>query len=130
MKILALKTDQPETQIVLLDDYKIIDQEVWMADRSLAVSLNARIKILLDRNSLKLDSINGLIFFKGPGSFTGLRIGVTVLNTLVYSLKIPIVGQIDADWIENGVKDLLNGQNDQTVLPFYGSEAHITQAKK
>ncbi len=130
MKILAIRTDQPESQLFLLNDSGVIDQEIWLADRTLAVSLNNKIKELLDRNNLKLKDLNGLIFYKGPGSFTGLRIGVSVINTLAYALDIPIVGKMGQDWLNDGIKSLLDKINEQTISPFYGSEVYITKAKK
>ena len=45
---------------------------------------------LLEKNRLSLNDLNEIIVVNGPGSFTGIRIGVTVAKTLSYSLNIPI----------------------------------------
>ncbi len=48
---------------------------------------------LLKENKLKLSEIRGIKVNTGPGSFTGLRIGVSVANALGFSLKIPVNGK-------------------------------------
>ncbi len=74
--------------------------------------------------------VSGIIVFEGPGSFTGLRIGITVANTLAYGQGVPIVGAQGEDWIAKGLAQLAAGHNDTQVLPHYGAEAHITKPKK
>ncbi|MEN9407713.1 MAG: hypothetical protein RLZZ455_929 [Candidatus Parcubacteria bacterium] len=45
---------------------------------------------LLKKNNLALSDISEIIVRKGPGSYTGLRVGASVANTLAYLLNIPI----------------------------------------
>jgi tRNA threonylcarbamoyl adenosine modification protein YeaZ len=40
----------------------------------------------------KLEELTGIIVIKGPGSFTALRVGISVANTLAHQLNIPILG--------------------------------------
>lgn len=48
---------------------------------------------ILKTNKLKLQDLSGIEVETGPGSFTGLRVGVSVANALGYSLGIPVNGK-------------------------------------
>ena len=47
---------------------------------------------LFEEASLKISNLQGIALSLGPGSFTGLRIGVSTVKGLAYALKIPVVG--------------------------------------
>lgn len=130
MKILTIRTDKPEAELGLYDGQNQIDYEVWQADRDLSLTILSKIKELMTKNKLEFQSLEGIVGFKGPGSFTGLRIGLTVANTLAYGLKIPVVGSDTEQWLEDGIERLLSGENEKVVLPGYGREPHITKPKK
>jgi len=129
MIILALRTDRPSSELFLLNGTKQIDKTVWLADRQLAETIHKQILKLLKKNKLDLAKLEGLVCFKGPGSFTGLRIGLSVANALAYSLKIPISTAKTDDWQSIGVKKLIDGVNEKIALPYYGSDPYTTSPK-
>ncbi len=129
MIILTLRTDKPESEIGLYDDRAQLAYEVWPAHRQLAETLHIKINTMLDAVDKSLHDINGIVVFQGPGSFTGLRIGLATANALAYGIGCPIVAT-QADWIRSGIKRLLAGENDTVALPEYGAAVHITQQKK
>lgn len=98
----------------------------WEAGRTLARGLLG----FLQEKTGDLRKITGIGVMKGPGSFTGLRIGLTVANTLADSLSVPIVGVSGDDWQDVALERLQSGENERIILPTYGSEAHITRQKK
>lgn len=127
--ILLLDTSTPLCRLTLIDgDWRYDDE--WQADRQLAKGLLAYLRDQLEKNDKTWSDISGIGVFSGPGSFTGLRIGLTVLNTLAGAEAIPIVGTNGENWQNHARERLGNGENDQIVLPFYGSEAHITKPRK
>lgn len=127
--ILLLDTSTPKCHLLFVDgDWRY--ETTWQADRELAKGLLAFLQSQLEGQGKKWQNLTGLGAFKGPGSFTGLRIGITVLNTVSYAQGIPIVGEMGDDWQEKAVKRLLAGESDQVVLPEYGGEANITQPRK
>jgi tRNA threonylcarbamoyladenosine biosynthesis protein TsaB len=130
MLILTIRTDNPEAEVGLFDGNNHIFYTKWMAHYQLAETIHKRIQKLIDDNSTTLSQLQGIVVYKGPGSFTGLRIGLSVANTLADSLKIPIVGTNRNYWIKTGISWITNGQNDKLVMPEYGSEPHITSPKK
>lgn len=128
MLILTIRTDKPEAELGLFDGQTKLTYEVWHAHRALAETLHGKIRDLLSSQSKSLGDIEGIVVFKGPGSFTGLRIGITVANALAESYRLPIVGAQNA-WIEDGIARLQNGESDQLVLPEYGAPVHITKPR-
>lgn len=129
MTILTIRTDKPDAEIGLYDEGGQVDYDIWQAHRQLAETLHGRIDQLLTRNSLTLQDLTGIVCYSGPGSFTGLRIGLTVANAFAGSLSIPISGQTGEDWIAVGLKALADGQGSVACLPEYGADVHITTPK-
>jgi len=130
MLILTIRSDNPEAEIGIYKDTLQLDYVTWQADRQLAETIHIRLKSLLDAQSIALSDAQAVVVFKGPGSFTGLRIGISVANALAEALKIPIVGTNGTDWIAHGIQLLGGGENEQIVLPEYGSPPHITKPRK
>jgi|SRR6266511_932500 len=130
MLILTIRTDKPEAEIGLFDDQTKQAYETWQAHRELSVTLHHKLIDLLQGQDKTLADIEGIVGFAGPGSFTGLRIGLTVANTLAYALHRPIVASNGEQWIERGIARLLSGEEQSIALPEYGADAHITLQKK
>ena len=128
---LAIKTDAEISEYYLLSkDGVAVDDLKWESGRGLADGILGKLEEFLNKNSKSWDEIKGVIVFRGPGSFTGLRIGITVANTVAYAKKIPIVGEMDEEWIDSGRLRLNEGKNDKQVIPEYGSEPNITKSVK
>ncbi len=130
MIILTIRTDKPESEIGLFDNEKELAYEAWQAHRQLAETLHKRIEALITSQKIEWNTIEGVVVFQGPGSFTGLRIGISVANALAYSNKLPIVGAEGENWQQEGIKKLMSGMSDNIVMPHYGAEANITAPKK
>lgn len=130
MTILTIRTDKPEAEVGLFSDDEQLDYTAWRAHRELSDTIHIEIKELLESHGKDWSDIEGVVVYKGPGSFTGLRIGVSVANALARSLSISIVGEEGEKWHEHGVRRLASKDNDIQVLPNYGSDPHITQPKK
>lgn len=127
--ILAIRTDKPEAELYLLEDSKIVNKIIWQAHRELADTLLSKIEELMNKSSVSLGELTGIIVFTGEGSFTGLRIGTTVANTLAYSLNIPIVSGEGSKWQELASKEITNVKPGVFIVPKYSSEPNITMPK-
>ena len=127
---LFLNTSTPVTELILLDNNEKRHHVQWESGRSLSRDLLSFLQDNLAKLNEDFSTLDGLGVYQGPGSFTGLRIGITVSNTLADSLGIPIVGVTGKDWLNEAIEKLNDGQNDKIVLPFYGAEANITTPRK
>jgi len=130
MKILAIRTDKPEAELYIYDDDHKVSEVQWQAHLKLAETLNTKIQEILNKSSISYEDLDGIAVFKGPGSFTGLRIGMSVANALAYSQKIPITAASGAEWLSEAIVSLQNGHSDGIALPEYGAPARVTKPKK
>jgi tRNA threonylcarbamoyladenosine biosynthesis protein TsaB len=130
MYILTLRTDNPTAEIGIYNDEKQIALEQWQAHRQLAETLHKKIQNILESAQLQWTDIQGVVCYKGPGSFTGLRIGASVANALAANNNIPIVGTSGENWAHDGIQQLLAGDTQSVIVPEYGMPVHITQARK
>lgn len=108
---LYLDTSTPET-ILRLDDYEY----KYPFANNLAEGLLKFIKDKLAANHATWQDLEMITFMSGPGSFTGLRIGATVVNTLAHELGIPLYDH--------------HGNPHQIITPDYGRPARISQPRK
>lgn len=127
--ILLLDTSTPVCKLTLIEgDWRYDDE--WQADRGLAKGLLAYLRDQLKERGKTFSDISGIGAFAGPGSFTGLRIGLTVLNTIADAEKVPIIAGVGDHWQEDVLEKLYAGKNERIILPFYGSDANITTPRK
>lgn len=127
--ILLLDSSTPICYIALVGSDDRFDFS-WQADRSLARDLLAKLRDQLASHGATLSDLKSIGIMKGPGSFTGLRIGATVANTLARELEIPIVGTGGEAWQSDALSKLSTGESDGIVLPNYGRPARITAPRK
>ncbi|MBR0460544.1 hypothetical protein IJI91_00925 [Candidatus Saccharibacteria bacterium] len=108
---LYLDTSTPVCKL-RLDDHTY----EWESGYELAEGLQKFIYDKLIENGKTWQDITKITFFAGPGSFTGLRIGATVVNTLAHELNIPL-------YDHHGVKH-------PVIVPEYGRGANISAPRK
>ena len=129
MNILTVRTEKPDAEIGIYSNAKELAYFSWQAHRQLAETIHQNILNELENKNLDYNQIDGIAIYKGPGSFTGLRIGFSVSNALAHSLQIPIVSESNENWIQNAIDRLIKGENERVSVPEYGSPPHITQPK-
>src|SRR5579864_1237190 len=116
--ILAIKTAGSKAELYLLDQAaKPLSSETWEAGRELSAQILIKIEQLLKKSKIGFDGLSAIVVFQGPGSFTSLRIGISVANTMAYALSIPIVGSNAKNWLSQGVKALATAKTGKFVLP-------------
>ena len=93
--ILGIDTSHEETVIGL--NGKIM---AWRSVRNQSKELLPKIDKLLQAQKIKPAKLKGVVVNTGPGSFTGLRVGVTVANGFGYGLKVPVAGISELDIIK------------------------------
>ena len=92
MKILTIDTATETCGLALTEDAQLVVDYRLNQKNVHNEKLVSSIQKLLEDIGWQLSDLEGIVFSKGPGSFTGLRIGISVSKGLSFSLGIPIVG--------------------------------------
>jgi len=103
-RYLAIETSSPRLSLALGNEEKILAVYRGPHDWRHAESLFDGMKTLLNRARWPLQSLSGVAVSVGPGSFTGIRIGLAMVRTLGQSLKIPVVGVSSLEVMAAGAK--------------------------
>jgi len=127
--ILLLDTSTPQCHLTFIEGDWRYDTN-WEAGRGLSKGLLEFLDKEIEFQEKTWKDVTGLVVYRGPGSFTGLRIGITVMNTLAHANGWPIVGVTGDSWRQDGVARLEASENDEIVIPEYGGEANITKPRK
>ncbi|MFB6500138.1 tRNA (adenosine(37)-N6)-threonylcarbamoyltransferase complex dimerization subunit type 1 TsaB [Bacillus haynesii] len=90
MTILAIDTSNLTLGVALIKDGKMIAEHISHLKKNHSVRAMPAIDELLKECGLEPNDLTQIAVAKGPGSYTGVRIGVTIAKTLAWSLNIPI----------------------------------------
>ena len=89
---LAIDTSTDTASLALVQDSEVLAELTWRCGQNHTVELLPHLAHLLNQTKLNLQSTSGIIAARGPGSFNGLRVGISTAKGLAFSLGIPIVG--------------------------------------
>jgi len=113
MITLAIDTASSHTSIALFEDGNISQELTWKSENNEAEKLMPAIEQMLNQNNLSYENIDQIYCVKGPGSFTGLRIGVTVANTISYLTNAKLCSISTFEYLHN--------KTDLPVIVYAGS---------
>jgi tRNA threonylcarbamoyladenosine biosynthesis protein TsaB len=92
MKILAVDTATKSCSVAVIDEESVLAESTIINDQTHSRHLLNVIDIVIGEADLKISQLDGFAVSIGPGSFTGLRIGVASIKGLAFSLNKPVVG--------------------------------------
>lgn len=92
MKILAIETTDQAGSVALLDGLQLVAERRLPSNPRSAQSLAPAVKNLLELHGWRPADVRLVGVALGPGSFTGLRVGVTTAKTFAFAVKCELVG--------------------------------------
>ena len=92
--LLAIDTATQMASLALYDPSggRVLGEESWYSANRHTVEVMPRLDRLLGQQNITPAALTGLVVSLGPGSFTGLRIGLSVAKGLALALQVPVVG--------------------------------------
>jgi tRNA threonylcarbamoyl adenosine modification protein YeaZ len=113
LKILGIDTSSKFLSIALSEDEVIIREESYLLERKHASQLVPKVKELLKKTKTSIDKVDAFIIGLGPGSFTGLRIGVSTIKGFGIASGKPCIGVASIDAIACNVQE-----RDKDIIPI------------
>ena len=92
--LLALETSGKSGSVAVVrhsDGRLVCDLEMLSPDSGSAKTLAPAIARLMSKNGIEMESLSAVALLTGPGSFTGLRVGVATAKAMAYALRIPTI---------------------------------------
>ncbi|MDX9971184.1 MAG: tRNA (adenosine(37)-N6)-threonylcarbamoyltransferase complex dimerization subunit type 1 TsaB [Candidatus Gracilibacteria bacterium] len=126
---MAISTAFRETKIALISDdlSNVLNEKSWPSDNNEAEKLIPEIYDSLKSQNLDWKDLSAQIVVNGPGSFTGLRIGIVIANTLKYLLKNSLFHINTFDYFWSSLPE--NLANENTALLIYAGQGGLYLSK-
>ena len=105
MKVLGIETSGEIGSVAVCDGSTVIAERSFKRGMRHGKELIPAIKDILDGAGIKLNGIDLLAVDVGPGSYTGLRVGITCAKTVAYALNKPVIDVVSLDVIAQNMPD-------------------------
>lgn len=128
MKILAIDTTSKICSVALLEDEKIIDEINLDSGLTHSENLMPLVKKILEKNEVQLKEINLIGVDVGPGSFTGIRIGVASIKAMAEVWNIPVASITSLETLarsvetNNPIVSLIDARNNQVYMGIFDNK--------
>ena len=94
---LGIETSSLVSSVALMDSDILLGELTVQAGLTHSEQLVPHIQLLLNQCAVKKQELDGIVVAIGPGSFTGLRIGMGTAKAMAYALKVPLYGVMTMD---------------------------------
>lgn len=129
MKILALDTASKSLSVAVSQDNQILDEVFINTGLTHSENLMPAVKSILERIKLSISEIDLFAVTSGPGSFTGLRIGISTINSFCYALgkvcigipTLDVLAEREASFLGT-IVPILNARRGEVYSAIYKSD--------
>ena len=115
----------------------ILENEINDKNYTHSTKLHSLISSLIEKSKISLSKISAIAISKGPGSYTGLRIGTAAAKGLCYALDIPLIGISTLKILANKVKvqngliaPVMDARRDEVYSAVFDSKLNIIKKPK
>jgi tRNA threonylcarbamoyladenosine biosynthesis protein TsaB len=90
--LLAIDTSTQTVGVALYDGVQIVSERIWLSQQFHTVELAPTVSAIIDQAGISMNDLKAVAVAIGPGSFTGLRIGLALAKGMALAGKLAIVG--------------------------------------
>ena len=122
---LLLDSSNTSLTVCLATEEKIVDSISYEAWQSQSEHMIPEINALLEKYSVNKDDIAGVVTSIGPGSYTGVRISLTISKVIGVALNVPVYPVSALQILKNGKKPsicLINARSNRSYIGVYENE--------
>ena len=133
MRILAVDTSSAICSVALLEDDKLIDEINLDNGKTHSENLMPLVDELITRNSLNVNDIEFIACCVGPGSFTGIRIGVSSIKAIAEILDVKLASVTSLETLaanvvnEETIVSLVDARNNQLYCGIFDKEYNLKE---
>ncbi len=132
MKILAIDTTSALGSVALLEDDQILVEKSWQEASSHTALLPTQLQNLMNDAKVRLEDIDLFAVAKGPGSFTGIRIGLAFVKGLCLQSKKPAIGISTLEAMATQAPDgwmspMIDARRDQIFAALYHKKGEVLE---
>lgn len=102
---LLINTAFQDASVAIAVDGKLIDQVLNPVQKEHASFLHPAIQTLCKNNGITLNDFKAISVINGPGSYTGLRVGLSAAKGICYAKQLPLICINSLEWIAYGNKE-------------------------
>ncbi|WP_461202851.1 tRNA (adenosine(37)-N6)-threonylcarbamoyltransferase complex dimerization subunit type 1 TsaB [Anoxybacillus sp. TBDG-1] len=135
MKVLAIDTSTFVMGIAIVDGQVVKGEMITNLKKNHSIRVMPAIEALLQECEISPQDLDRIVVAKGPGSYTGVRIGVTIAKTLAWTLNIPLVGisslevmAANAKYFDGLIVPLMDARRGQIYTGLYKVEGDNIQS--
>lgn len=134
---LGIETSSLVSSVALMDEHNLIGELTIQAGLTHSEQLVPHIDMLLRASQVERNELKGIVVSIGPGSFTGLRIGMGTAKAMAYALQIPLYGVMTMDSLAHNVSytdhticTVIDAQKKHVYAGIYQYEDHELVCKE
>jgi tRNA threonylcarbamoyladenosine biosynthesis protein TsaB len=131
MKVLALESSSAVASAAIVDEHKLVAECILNHKKTHSQKLLPMVEKVLDSAELRVQDIDAFAVAYGPGSFTGLRIGVCTVKALAQAFNKPVIGVSTLDGLAYNMAcatglicPIMDARRDQVYTSIYKWDCH------
>ena len=134
--LLAIDTSTAQVGMALYDGTQVLGEMTWSTRQHHTTELAPALSGLLNRSAVSMDMVSALAVAIGPGSFTSLRVGLSLVKGIALARRLPIMGIPTLDVIaaaqpvsKHPLMALLQAGRTRIAFSVYNSDKKTWQAE-